>query len=162
MKKWLVVGSLILGLGYWSWREITAPAPGELVTDLGREHVAVGTKLEETDEPPTSGPHYGEWTKRGVYEQAIDDGYLIHSLEHGYIVISYKCEGGCEELKKRLREFYEQHKQKRLIVVPRLSLDVPLALTAWGRILKLTEWDEAKAEEFLRAWENRGPEKTME
>lgn len=203
MKNWLVIGGLMLGLGYWLWRGITAPRPGEAIADLGRDHVPVGTSVQYNSNPPTSGPHFSQWTKRGVYDQPIEDGYLIHSLEHGYIVVSYNCtklpisdakfliskvyaheegddipagepheasESGnqdiesseCSQLESELREFYERRKNKRLIVVPRPSLDVPIALTAWNRILKLPAWDEAQAEAFVRAFDNRGPEKTME
>lgn len=162
MKKWLVIGGLLLGLGYWAWRGLTAPRPGEAIADLGRDHVSVGTSVEYNSNPPTSGSHYASWTKRGVYDEAIEDGYLIHSLEHGYVIVSYKCEGDCQQLKRKLGEFYDKNKNKRLVVVPRPSLDVPIALTAWNRILKLQEWDESQVEAFVRAFENRGPEKTME
>lgn len=165
MKKlaiWLAVVALVVGMGYKGYKSITMVKPGQVVADLGREHVAVRTSVEYNSNPPTSGSHYASWTKRGVYDEAIEDGYLIHSLEHGYVIISYRCEGECQQLKNSLKSFYDQHKQKRLIVVPRADLKTPVALTAWGRLLALPGWDEAKAEEFLRAWENRGPEKTME
>lgn len=163
MKKWLVMGGLLLGLGgYWLWRGVTAPRPGEVVANQGREHVPVGTSVEYNSNPPTSGPHYAQWTKRGVYEEPIEDGYLIHSLEHGYVIVSYKCESNCEGLKTSLKNFYQKNKNKRLVVVPRLSLETQIALTAWKRILKLPEWNESQAEGFVRTFENRGPEKTME
>ena len=95
MKK-LIIGGVVLGLivggGYKLVKSITVAKPGEAIADLGREHVPVGTSVEYNSNPPTSGPHYSQWTKRGVYEKEIEDGYLIHSLEHGYIVISYNCE----------------------------------------------------------------------
>lgn len=157
----VVVGLVLVGLGLYA-RQLNRAEPGEAVADLGREHVPVGTAVEYNSNPPTSGSHYASWTKRGVYDEAIEDGYLIHSLEHGYVIISYRCEEECQQLKDSLKNFYEQHKQKRLIVVPRADLKTLVALTAWGRLLALPEWDEKQAEEFLRAWENRGPEKTME
>lgn len=165
MKKlaiWLAVVALVVGMGYKGYQSLTVPKPGQAVADLGRDHVAVGTAREYNSNPPTSGPHYAQWTKRGFYDQPVEDGYLIHSLEHGYVIVSYKCGGSCEELKMRLKNFYEQSKKKRLIVVPRPNLDVRVALTAWNRILKLDEWNESQAEAFVRAFENRGPEKTME
>lgn len=165
MKKliiWLAVLGLMVVGGYKLVKSVTAERPGQAVADLGRDHVSVGTSVEYNSNPPTSGPHYSQWTKRGVYDGPVEDGYLIHSLEHGYVIISYRCEGECQQLKNSLKGFYEQHKQKRLIVVSRPSLDVPIALTAWNRILKLQEWDESQVEAFVRAFENRGPEKTME
>lgn len=82
----------IVGVGVW-WlvRETVKPLPGEAVSDLGREHVPDGTKVQYNSNPPTSGSHYADWTRAGVYEQPISDGHLIHALEHGYIIISYNC-----------------------------------------------------------------------
>lgn len=165
MKKliiWLAVVALVVGMGYKGYQSLTVPKPGQAVADEGRDHVPVGTNVEYNSNPPPSGPHYAQWTKRGVYEEPVEDGYLIHSLEHGYVIVSYKCEINCEELKTSLKNFYEKNRNKRLIVVPRPSLDGPIALTAWNRILKLEIWDESQAEAFVRAFENRGPEKTME
>lgn len=65
--------------------------PGEAVEDLGRDHVADIAGIEYSSNPPSSGPHFPIWAKKGVYDRLISDGYLIHSLEHGYIVISYDC-----------------------------------------------------------------------
>ena len=232
MKQWLIIGLVVAGIGYWLWRGATAPTPGEVVTDLGRNHVTDISGMEYNSNPPTSGKHFPVWAKRGVYDQVISDGYLIHSLEHGYIVISYNCsqseklkvqnenlftvyahEGDeipagephpatgsaktlmlmtvnlpkgmsaftpenppakevelpesfandqCQQLTNTFKGFYESHKSKRLIVVPRPNLDGQLTLTAWGRILKMGEWDEKQAEVFVNAWENRGPEQTVE
>lgn len=159
---WLVVLGVVVGGGYKLIKSVMAEKPGQAVTDLGRGHVAVGTSVQYNSNPPTSGPHYGQWTKRGVYDEPIEDGYLIHSLEHGYVIVSYRCEGSCEGLKTSLKNFYGQNKKKKLIVVLRPSLETKIALTAWKRILKLDEWDESQAEAFVRAFENRGPEKTME
>ena len=61
------------------------------VKELGRNHVTDISGQQYSSNPPTSGTHFPLWAKRGVYKELISDGYLIHSLEHGYIVISYNC-----------------------------------------------------------------------
>ena len=165
MKKlvmWVVVLGLVVGGGYKLLKSVTAGKPGEVVADIGREHVTDISQVAYNSNPPTSGPHYAEWTKRGMYEEEIEDGYLIHSLEHGYVIVSYKCEGECEQLKSELKNFYEKYKTRRLIVVPRADLKTQVAMTAWGRLEVLPEWDGKRAEGFLKAFENQGPEKTME
>ena len=61
--------------------------------DLGRDHVPY-EQVENTQynsDPPTSGPHVVTWVKPGVYDKPAHKGELIHSLEHGYIVINYNC-----------------------------------------------------------------------
>lgn len=93
-KEWLIASLLIL-LGvagtFWVFKEAVKPLPGQQVADLGREHVPDGTKVQYNSNPPTSGSHFADWTRAGVYEQPISDGHLIHALEHGYVVISYNC-----------------------------------------------------------------------
>lgn len=93
--KWLVIVFIagVAGFGVW-WliKETVKPLPGQAVADLGREHVPDGTKVEYNSNPPTSGSHFADWTRAGVYEQPISDGHLIHALEHGYVIVSYNCE----------------------------------------------------------------------
>lgn len=93
---WGGIGFAVLfGLGLWWLVQISSsskPIPGKEVADLGRDHVSVGTKATYNSNPPTSGDHYEDWIKKGIYTEPVEDGYLIHSLEHGYVVISYNCE----------------------------------------------------------------------
>jgi hypothetical protein len=63
----------------------------ETFPDQGRNHVSAGTIGEYNSNPPTSGPHYTQWEKPGIYSKVLEDGKLIHSLEHGYVIISYDC-----------------------------------------------------------------------
>lgn len=184
------------------WYGASKPLTGEVVADLGREHVPPGTKVDYNSNPPTSGNHYADWTKKGIYSEVKEDGYLIHSLEHGYIIMSYNCEvhpqslklvpqalahtgedeasgsaestasakisGGdwdlpeCKELVAKLSEVYKKKGEDRLIVIPRPRLDARIALTAWTKIDKLSDFDEERITKFIDAFRNQGPEKTME
>lgn len=89
-------------------REVTPPtvdsdltdkmgADGEALTTVG---CVFGTYKEEepthvdsVDElkfqafPPTSGTHFSIWATPGVYETQVPDGFAVHNLEHGEIVI---------------------------------------------------------------------------
>lgn len=94
LTRFLIIFLLLVGaagVGYWLYHEATKPLPGELIADSGREHVADGTIVNYNSNPPTSGSHYADWTRAGVYAKPISDGHLVHSLEHGYVVISYNC-----------------------------------------------------------------------
>lgn len=82
---------VIGGLGYWVYQESSKPLVGQKIEDLGREHVTTGTEVDYNSNPPTSGPHYTEWVRDGVYDAPRDDRNLVHSLEHGYVIISYNC-----------------------------------------------------------------------
>lgn len=141
------------------------PRPGEAVPDLGRQHIPDGVPVQYNSNPPTSGPHYGTPAGTGIYERPIPDGNLVHSLEHGYIVISYNCEAvagtDCEQLTGQLARTARANRLWKLIVVPRPQLEVPVALTAWRRVEHLEQgFDQQRISEFIRHWRDKGPERT--
>lgn len=84
----LIIGAILV----WAFMASVKPLPGQELADLGRGHVAIGTKIDYNSNPPTSGPHYEVWTKPGIYNAPPDDRNLVHSLEHGYIIMSYNCD----------------------------------------------------------------------
>ena len=184
-KKLIIIISSVTILGgllAWLFVESSKPPPGEKITDLGREHIEIGKEVKYNSNPPTSGSHYVEWIKAGVYETPKDDRNLVHSLEHGYVIMHYKCQGAsmeasqsasiasssaqldssCREKKGQLEEVFNSKEQRKLIVVPRSDLDTNFALTAWTYIDKLDDFDRARIEKFIDAHLNQGPEKTME
>lgn len=91
LSIWVLAFAFLGLLCYWGYRSLTKPLPGQLFPDLGREHVNDISGIEYNSNPPTSGTHFPVWAKNGVYDRVLSDGYLIHSLEHGYVVISYNC-----------------------------------------------------------------------
>lgn len=228
-----VILGVIVFAGWAVWREFSRELPGQAVSEIGADHVTDISSIEYNfSNPPTSGPHFAVWAKPGVYDRVISDGYLIHSLEHGYIVISYNCakpisispfsifnvyahETGelhdepiatgsgeatdsakpltqlkfsppqgmswftpenppekevelsenfnssqCRDLVNNLFEMTKI--ADRVIVTPRPQNDSLIALTAWGRIDKLERFDKGRIENFIKAWHNKGPEKTAE
>lgn len=93
-RKWLTILVLVVVTGallVWLFKESSKPLPGEGVGDLGRDHVEAGKEVSYNSNPPTSGPHYADWIRSGVYKEPRDDRYLVHSLEHGYVIMSYNC-----------------------------------------------------------------------
>jgi hypothetical protein len=218
----LILGALAVGV-WWLSKDSSEPLPGEEVADLGREHTTDIAGITYNSNPPTSGTHFPIWAKKGVYDRVLSDGYLIHSLEHGYVVISYDCtklvishqssvigyayahdepteeatdsgellkhmkvqpsgdmswftpdnppeievelpeefnSGNCSDLVNKLSVFANDW--QRVIVVPRPGMDTQIALTAWTRIDKLANFDEARIEKFIKSFHNMGPEKTVE
>lgn len=188
----------------WLFIESSKPLPGEKIDDLGRGHVPIGEVVEYNSNPPTSGKHYEDWIKSGIHSEPSDDRNLVHSLEHGYVIMSYNCEkkvtgyrqqgiirtvyahgieeeaiGGedatasgelselfrsedCHKLVDQLISVYEKKGKTRLIVIPRPNLDARIALTAWGYLDKLSDFDKERINKFVDAHLNQGPEKTME
>lgn len=138
-------------------RKIEAP-PGERVREVGNPHIPVGTKgTGYSSNPPTSGEHYGSEAKWDVYTQPVPDELVIHNLEHGGIWISYK-DPNDTELAAKLAQVARRYSTK-VIVTPRPQNDAPLAVAAWGRLLKLQTFDEQKIVAFINAYRGKvGPE----
>ncbi len=140
--------------------------PGRSVESQGRAHIPEGTShtVAYNTDPPTSGPHYDPSAGPGVYDEPIPDGYLIHSLEHGYVIISHDLDDLPEDEAARivgeLAGIAESERMWKLIVVPRPGMDHRFALTAWQRIDTFDRLDERRIRRFIRAWRDRGPEHT--
>mgnify|MGYP001569013831 CR=1 FL=1 len=170
-----ICGLILLVILAWLFIESTKPLPGEKQADDGRGHIAVGTEVKYKTNPPTSGQHYEDWTRAGIYDEPKDDRNLVHSLEHGYIVMYYKCgldtkeatdsarlNNQCKERKEQLAQVYNNKGQRKLIMVPRVNLDTNFAITAWDYLDKFNDFDKSRVEKFIDTHRNQGPEKTME
>lgn len=93
-KAIFIIGVVLVLGGFLAWlfMESTKPLPGEKLLQEGRNHLPEGTKIEFKFNPPTSGDHYPSWITKGFYGEPRPDGNLVHSQEHGYIIIWYNCE----------------------------------------------------------------------
>lgn len=141
--------------------KLAKPLMGDEIPDQGRGHVPDGTQVQYNSNPPTSGQHYAKWITRGIYDKPQVDGNLIHSLEHGAVILSYKSDLAKEDVEK-IKSVFSKASVSKKIMVPRENLDTPVALTSWGRLLKLQTIEatsEAKIKEFMETNEDRGPEK---
>ncbi|MEP7358026.1 MAG: DUF3105 domain-containing protein [Anaerolineales bacterium] len=158
-------------LGYLVYKQAQPPnRPGQDVTVQGRDHIAEGVPHDPyNSDPPTSGPHYAQPAQAGFYDDAPADEYLVHSMEHGYVIIWYNCAqytaGTCDDLKAKVRDTLSRAGVSaisgtlKLIAVPRPSMPQVLALTAWGRIDKLTQYNASEIIDFIKAFrDTRAPE----
>ena len=139
------------------------PAQGESAPILGAGHVPDGTIVRvEGSDPPSSGDHYEDPAPRGFYETPVDDGHLIHNLEHGYIVIWYDCtqleDAACQTLKSDIQQTIKALASYKLVAAPRDGMETPIALTSWGWIDKLEQYDKPRIEAFIRAHHKQAPE----
>ncbi|MCW2928829.1 MAG: hypothetical protein JWM86_2797 [Thermoleophilia bacterium] len=89
-------------------RKVTIPKPdSELDAEVGPEtvttlrsagcelgtfpdteglHVDQGEDLKSPQFPPVGGSHFEDWAPFGRYTEPIDDGFVVHNLEHGGVV----------------------------------------------------------------------------
>lgn len=143
--------------------DISTAGPGEAVTLQGAPHVQPGQSHPEyNSDPPTSGWHLGRPILAGFYEEPQVDEAVVHNLEHGHVVIAYDCSKltDCEGVKAKLKDLVNRYESWKVIVMPRDNKDAAIALTAWGRIDKLDDYDEARITAFIDAYRDQGPEKT--
>ena len=133
------------------------PLIGEVVIDQGIDHVPDGTKVDYNSNPPTSGVHYADSQPSGIYDKPVPDGNLVHSMEHGAVILWYKSDMSATE-SAQLKSVFNSVAVSKKIMIPRDNLDVPVALTSWERLLKLQTIDEGQIKAFMEINEGRGPE----
>lgn len=159
------VGVLAI-LGFIIWQGIR-PAAGESIPIMtSSPHIDMDSDPGQyNSDPPTSGLHYAEEANVGFYDENIytyPAGYLVHNLEHGYVIFWYNCnlldESACSELKSQIRSVMDELGGTKLIAYPWNSIDVPLVLTSWGRLQRFETFDAEQAKAFYRANLNKAPE----
>jgi hypothetical protein len=109
--------------------------------------------------PPAGGNHNPSPAPAGIFtvDNAPPDGQLVHSLEHGYVIIWYRTDLPSTQLDD-LRSLAGRY-GKDVLLVPRASLGQPVAATAWHHRLLCSQNDLQALETFVTAYRNKGPEK---
>ena len=129
------------------------------------------TKPAWNSNPPTSGPHYGEWAVWRFYDEEVPLVKSVHNLEHGGVVIHYGPQVPQAEVEK-LRTFYGED-PNGLLVVPLRSNDDTITLSAWtapdaatgtadrgrGWLARCTTFDEVAVSAFIEEHRYKGPER---
>jgi hypothetical protein len=129
----------------------------------GTAHVSQDTDVDYDTNPPTSGDHYASPAEPGFYEETPPLGNLVHSLEHGNVVIYYDPGAITPAARESLEAFVAAHGDDpwaAVIVAPHPSdsIDTPYVLTAWTRMLEMDEYSAEQVRAFLAEYLGRGPE----
>jgi hypothetical protein len=165
----IIIGIVLLTLvviigGVWfsskegvkNQEKLSKPMMGDKMPDLGATHISRGAGTYSSN-PPTSGPHWTGTAGPGIKNEPIPDELALHSMEHGAAVVWYR-EGLEQSDIDKIKEVFMNAEGKK-IMLSRKDLDVPVALTSWGYLLKLQTIDEAKIKEFIETNSDRAPEK---
>lgn len=166
--KKLVVWAFFLGVivvaGWFGIQALTPEPLGEdysrVMPHEGGTHVQEGTYVSYQSNPPTSGNHWPDPLRDGIYDGEKPDGAVIHSLEHGRVWITYKLDIGQEAI-VALQEAVKG--QSGTIMSPRVANETDIALAAWTRLdtFNLREdgtLDAKRVREFIQRYRNKGPE----
>ena len=125
--------------------------------------VADGAPIHYRNNPPASGPYYSEILQYGLYEQDVAEGFWVHVLERGGIVILYKCGAECSVLKKEIGDLLDtvplsKHGTVKLVIVPYEKMNPLITAVAWNVQLPLEHFDANLLTEFYNRHVDQGPE----
>ena len=129
--------------------------------DAGNNHLPIGQRITYPSRFPTSGPHDQRPIRAGFYTEPQWPERLVHSQEHGHIVIYY------DELEPADRQQIEQWTNlytglwDGVIATPMPGIGRLVVLVTWRRILRLRRFDAAAAAAFIDAYRGRGPEQRV-
>ena len=135
---------------------------GTAVPIMGRGHIRTGQRFTDyNSSPPSSGPHWPEPAKCGIYKIELADEQVIHNLEHGNVVISYNLPDAedVQKLEQLIEELLDTDigsaRQVRdwVVVRPYEKIDPgTVAITAWGVLDIMRGVDEAGIRTFLQVY----------
>jgi len=158
----IIVGGTLLSTkeGVKKQEKLSKLMMGEKMADLGGEHVSKGASHSAyNSNPPTSGPHWVGVAGAGIKNEPVPDELVLHSMEHGAAVVWYR-EGLDQGEIEKITEAFNSSSGKKIMLAHK-DLDVPVALTSWGYLLKLNVVDETKIKEFIETNNDRAPESAV-
>lgn len=154
---------ILAGYGMYLFGESNGPQGEDFsiaYESIGRNHIPEGApRPAYNSNPPSSGNHYAQTVRGGFYDAPLRDENVVHNLEHGDVWIAYHPDVS-GETRDALKRFAGQY----VVVSPRSENDRDVSLVAWGRVDSFdlaegTLLDLARVRDFIRRYDNRGPEK---
>lgn len=128
-------------------------------TDAGPGNNHVNGDVTYSVDPPAGGNHNPTPANPGVYtmDNKPPDAQIVHSLEHGYVVLWYRPDVTPAMLTDltNLANRYDRD----VLLVPRPSMSKPVAATAWHHRLLCSQDDLTALERFITTYRNQGPER---
>jgi hypothetical protein len=123
----------------------------------GNNHITGNVSYEVN--PPSGGDHNPSASPPGIFtvDNTPPDAQIVHSLEHGYVTIWHRPDVDTATL-DGLRGVTNKY-PRDVLLVPRPSLEQPVAATAWHRRLLCERPDVEALERFVTEYRNKGPEK---
>ncbi len=153
MAGYGVAGLAVLAaVAFGIWLAYFQPRPGESVSTYGAGDHSGAPEGGYSTSPPTSGPHAPQAPPWGE-QDALPEQSQVHALEHGGVLVQYNCSPGCPQLVRNLEVITREY-DRGVILAPYPNMDAKIALTSWGQIDLLEEFDLERIEKFVS--ENRG------
>jgi hypothetical protein len=156
-RRMLLLRNVAIGAGVLvviavliAWAAINeANKPGQGVAQDASPHIADVTSPHApySTDPPTSGPHVSQVPAWGISSTAIAKELQVHALEDGGVVINYKPDLDQATIDKltALTQSYDSE----VVLAPYPNLSNAIVLTAWTRIQRFDQYDEAGLRRFI-------------
>jgi hypothetical protein len=134
-----------------------------------RNHHDPCSAIDHPFVPPSSGDHYSIWANYVTYTSPVPWGFLVHSMEHGAVVLAYDpSSGAAMQIQTAFAALITAHGvdpicrdetwPSRFIVVPAHDLRTPIAALAWEHTYEASCLDMASLSAFVEANYGRAPE----
>ncbi|MGH2364785.1 MAG: DUF3105 domain-containing protein [Chloroflexota bacterium] len=126
-------------------------------------HIPEGQPISYSSYPPAFGDHYPTPKAWQAYDSQVPDGYFVHNLEHGGIVILYHCPSGCASTVDQLKNLYnrlpkDQFNEVKLVISPYANETHEITLLAWDYRLELNSLNLSTITAFYHEHVDQGPE----
>jgi hypothetical protein len=126
--------------------------------DEGSNHVQ--TDVAYKTAPPTSGDHNPNPAEDGAYTEAPRIERLVHSLEHGRIILWYP-PNAPDNVKADLKAIFDEDPAHMIVAPYTEPMDYAVAATAWTETLGCKTWNEDAIQAvraFRDQFRDQGPE----
>jgi len=125
---------------------------GVVAQEIGAAgHVVAPTRVAYQEFPPFGGPHDGIWAGCNgiVYDTAVRNENMVHSLEHGAVWITYHPDQITGDALQSLVARVEN--QPFMMLSPYPGLETPISLQSWGHQLILSDPADPRIDQFISA-----------
>jgi len=106
------------------------------------------------DLPPVFGAHFASWQNCGIYDQPVELGDALHSLEHGAVWLTYRSDLPKDQVTE-LQNLAQGHGY--VLMSPYVLQKSDVVLTAWGVQLVIDSLPDDRIGPFIAFYE-QGPQ----
>lgn len=110
--------------------------------------------VQAGDMPPVFGAHFPAWQNCGIYDQPVELGSALHSMEHGAVWLTYPPDLDAKDVSD-LQALVRGHAY--VLMSPYATQKKTVVLTAWGVQLVVDTLPDARVAKFIKYYE-QGPQ----
>lgn len=139
------------------------------IPETSANHDAICTSITYATNPPSGGDHWPIWAKYQKYDKPLPHEMLVHDMEHGAIVLLYRCAEDCPDVVEALTQVFGSIADPlcltlpggppaRMVLAPDPDLPAPIAAAAWGATYTATCIDVPSLQKFANDHYGKGTE----